>query len=150
MSLLGLLDAHNLAYLDSHDSLTNKLSYPGYALKRVTRLGPRKSLAYVREHLFKRSEPASTPARSEIAVAQKMVRTAVRAYQPKKYEGSVLLLLASDRPPHLDLSAGWQSVVAHNLDIQYLDGHRHDLLKLPNVRNVVDAIVSNLESTTDE
>lgn len=151
VSLLVLLDAPNLAHLESHGSLTSKLSYPGYALKRVTRLGPRMSLAYFREHLFKRAEPASTPARSEIAVAQKMVRAAVLAYQPENYEGKVLLLLASDRAPHLDLSPGWQSVVApHNLHIQYLDGHRHDLLKVPNVRNVVDAIVSNLESATDE
>jgi thioesterase domain-containing protein len=151
VSLLVLLDAPNLAYLESHDSLTSKLSYPSYALKRVTRLGPRMSFAYFREHLFKRAEPASTPARSEIAVAQKMVRTAVRAYQPKKYDGKVLLLLASDRAPHLNLAPGWESVVApHNLHIQYLDGHRHDLLKAPKVRNVVDAIVSHLESTTAE
>ena len=151
VSLLVLLDSPNLAYLESHDSLTNRLTYPGYALRRVARIGPRMSYAYFREHVFKRVEPTSTPARSEITVAQRMVRTAVRAYQPKKYEGKALLLLASDRAPHLNLAPGWQSVVApHNLRIQYLDGHRHDLLKVPNVHNVVDAIVSHLESTTDE
>jgi amino acid adenylation domain-containing protein len=151
VSLLVLLDAPNLAYQESHGSFTSKWRYPGYALKRVARLGPRMSFAYFREHLFKRAEPASTPARSEIAVAQKMVRTAVRVYEPKEYEGKVLLLLASDRAPHLNLAPGWESVVApHNLHIQYLDGHRHDLLKVPKVRNVVDAIVSRLESTTDE
>jgi thioesterase domain-containing protein len=145
VSLLVLLDAPNLAYIKSHDSLTKKLSYPGYALKRVARLGPRKSVAYFREHLFKRVEPTPTSAGSEIALAQVMVRTAVGAYQPKKYEGKVLLLMASDRAPHLDLSPGWQSVVApHNLHIQYLDGHRSDLLKAPNVRRVLDAIVSHL------
>jgi hypothetical protein len=30
-----------------------------------------------------------------------------------------------------------------------LDGHRNDLLKVPNVQSVVDAIVSHLTSTTD-
>jgi amino acid adenylation domain-containing protein len=150
VSLLVLLDAPNLAYLKAHGSLISKLSYPGYLLKRVARLGPQKIFADFRERLFKYAESASTRAGSEI-VAQEMVRTAVRAYQPTKYEGKVLLLLASDRAPHLDLTPGWQSVVApHDLDIQYMDGHRSDLLKVTNVRNVADAIVSHLESKTDE
>jgi amino acid adenylation domain-containing protein len=151
VSLLVLLDSPNLPYMESHDSLTSRWSYPGYAFKRATRIGPQKSFAYFREHLFKGEEPAPEAAKSEISLAQKMVRTAVLAYHPQKYEGKVLLLLASDRAPHLNLAPGWQSVVApDNLHMQYLDGHRHDLLKVPNVRNVVDAIVSRLESTTDE
>jgi amino acid adenylation domain-containing protein len=151
VSLLVLLDSPNLAYLEAHDSLANRLSYPGYALRRVARIGPRMSFTYFRKRLFKRVEPASTPARLEIAVAQEMVKRAVLAYQPEPYEGRVLLLLASERSPHLDLLPGWQSVVApHNMHIRYLAGHRSDLLKLPKVRNVVDAIVSHLESTTDE
>jgi amino acid adenylation domain-containing protein len=148
VSLLVLLDSPNLAYMEAHDSLTSRLSYPGYALRRVARIGPRMSFTYFREHLFKRVEPTSTPARLEIAVAQEMVKRAVLAYQPEKYEGKVLLLLASERSPHLDLLPGWQSVVApHGLHIQYLDGHRSDLLKLPKVRKVVDAIVSHLGSS---
>jgi amino acid adenylation domain-containing protein len=151
VSLLVLLDSPNLAYLEAHDSLANRLSYPGYALRRVARIGPRMSFTYFRKRLFKRVEPASTPARLEIAVAQEMVKRAVLAYQPENYEGRVLLLLASERSPHLDLLPGWQSVVApHNMHIRYLAGHRSDLLKLPKIRNVVDAIVSHLESTTDE
>jgi amino acid adenylation domain-containing protein len=151
VSLLVLLDSPNLAHLEAHKSLTNRLSYPGYALRRVARIGPRMSFTAFRERLFKRVEPTSTPARLEIAVAQEMVKRAVVAYQPENYEGKVLLLLASERSPHLDLLPGWQSVVApHNMHIQYLAGHRSDLLKLPKVRNVVDAIVSHLESTTDE
>jgi thioesterase domain-containing protein len=149
VSLLVLLDAPNLAYLDSHDSLANKLSYPGYALKRAARLGLRISWAHLREQLHKRLARMPKSARSEMTVAQAMVKAAVSAYQPKKYEGKVLLLMASERPAHMNLLPGWHSVIPYNLHTQYLDGHRNDLLKEPNVQSVVDAIVSHLTSATD-
>ena len=149
VSLLVLLDAPNLAYLRSHDSLADKLSYPGYALKRAARLGLQITLAHLREQLHKRIDRTPKSARSEMTVAQAMVKAAVSAYQPKKYEGKVLLLMASERPAHMNLLPGWQSVIPHNLHTQYLDGHRNDLLKVPNVQSVVDAIVSHLTSTTD-
>ena len=40
-----------------------------------------------------------------------MIEAAALAYQPEKYEGKVLLLLASDRPPHVNFLPGWQAVV---------------------------------------
>jgi amino acid adenylation domain-containing protein len=149
VSLLVLLDAPNLAYLKSHDSLANKLTYPGYALKRAVRLGLRMSLAHLREQLHKRVDRTPKSVRSEMTVAQAMVKAAVSTYQPKKYESKVLLLMASERPAHMDLLSGWQSVIPHNLHTQYLDGHRNDLLKVPNVRSVVDAIVCHLTATAD-
>jgi thioesterase domain-containing protein/aryl carrier-like protein len=149
VSLLVLLDAPNLAYLKSHDSLANKLSYPGYALKRAARLGLRISLAHLREQLHKRVDRTPKSTRSEMTVAQAMVKAAVSAYQPKKYGGKVLLLMASERPAHMNLLPGWQSVIPHNLHTQYLDGHRNDLLKVPYVQSVVDAIFSHLTSTAD-
>jgi thioesterase domain-containing protein len=79
-----------------------------------------------------------------------MLNAAVLAYQPEKYEGKLLLLLASEHPPHLNLLPGWQAVVPRNLYPQYVDGHHRDLLKAPNVRRVADAIVSHLISVTDE
>jgi hypothetical protein len=84
-----------------------------------------------------------------MTVAQAMVKAAVSAYQPKKYEGKVLLLMASERPAHMNLLPGWQSVIPYNLHTQYLDGHRNDLLKVPYVQSVVDAIFSHLTSTAD-
>jgi amino acid adenylation domain-containing protein len=149
VSLLVLLDAPNLAYLGSHDSLADKLTYPGYVLKRAARLGLRTGVAHLREQLHKRLENKPKSDKSEMTVAQEMVKAAVSAYQPKKYEGKVLLLMASERPAHMDLLPGWQSVVPHDLHPQYLNGHRNDLLKPPNVRHVVDAIVSHLTSATD-
>ena len=146
VSLLVLLDAPNLSYLESCDSLTRKFSYVRYLLKRAARLGLRMSLVYLREHLHKRfARTVGTRSdRTEITVAKEMLNAAVLAYQPKRYEGKLLLLLASEHPPHLDLLPGWRAVVPRNLHPQYVDGHHRDLLKAPNVRGVAEAIVSHL------
>jgi hypothetical protein len=91
----------------------------------------------------------SRSARSEMRVAQDLVRAAVFAYRPKQYEGKVLLLMATERAPHLDLLAGWQAVVPNNLHTEYVVGHRRDLLKMPTVRLVADIIVSHLTPTVN-
>ena len=75
VSLLVLLDAPNLSYLESCDSLTRKLSYLRYLLKRAARLGLRMSLVYLREHLLKRFARTveTKSARTEMTVAQEMI-----------------------------------------------------------------------------
>ena len=78
-----------------------------------------------------------------------MLNAAVLAYQPEKYEGKVLLLLASDRPPHVNLLPGWQAVVPLSLHTHYVDGHHAELLHKDNVQSVAGAILSHLISTTD-
>ena len=64
----------------------------------------------------------------------------------KMYDGKVLLILASEHPPHVNLLPGWQDVVPHNLTAQYVDGHHRDLLKDRSVPRVTDLIVSHLTS----
>jgi thioesterase domain-containing protein/acyl carrier protein len=151
VSVLVLLDAPNLSYLESHDSLTNKLSYLGYLLKKATRLGLRISLGKLRMRLLHRfPRTVRTKSRStELQVAQDMIEAAARAYQPEKYEGKVLLILASDRPPHVNLLPGWQAVVPLSLHTHYVDGHHAELLHKDNVQSVAGAILSHLISTTD-
>jgi thioesterase domain-containing protein len=78
------------------------------------------------------------------------LQAAALAYQPEKYEGKVLLILASERPPHVNFLAGWQEVVPHGLCTQYVEGHHRDLLKGESVRSVADAIVSYLTSATGD
>jgi thioesterase domain-containing protein len=85
-----------------------------------------------------------------MSVAQEMIEAAASAYQPEKYDGKVLLLLASDRPPHVNFLPGWQSVVPRNLHTQYVHGHHSELTEAPNVQSVADAIVSHLMSTSDD
>jgi amino acid adenylation domain-containing protein len=144
VSVVLMLDAPNLTYSRSHESLTNKVGYSRYALKRAARLGLTTTLTYLGEHLQRHLRCLSRSAGSEMRVAQDLVRSAVFAYRPKQYEGKVLLLMATERAPHLDLLAGWQAVVPNNLHTEYVVGHRRDLLQMPTMRLVADIIVSHL------
>jgi hypothetical protein len=87
---------------------------------------------------------------AEVTVAQEKCEAAALAYQPETYEGKVLLLLASERPPHVNILPRWQAVLPRDLHTQYLDGRHSDLLKAENVRSVADAIVSCLIHATDD
>jgi hypothetical protein len=114
-------------------------------VRRAARLGLRISLVYLRERLHKHLTRTSKAVRSEIRVAREMIHAAVLAYRPQRYEGKVLLLLASERPPHLNLLPGWLAVVPGNLHTQYVDAHRRNLLDPENAQTVADAIVSHLK-----
>lgn len=149
VSLLVLLDPPNPAYLEPCDSLARKVSYLRYAVKRAVRLGPRFCLVHFREQMLKRFSRivARKSNRTKMRVA---LRAAALAYQPERYEGNVLLILATERPPYLDFLPGWQQVVPHSLHARYIDGHHCDLLKVKCVRSVSDAIVSHLASATED
>jgi amino acid adenylation domain-containing protein len=152
VSLLVLLDPPNPSYLDSCDSLTRKVSYLGYLVKRAGRLGPRLSFLYFREHLLRRlpSPIRSNPVRTERRIAQEMIETAAFEYQPKQYQGKVLLLLASERPPHVNFLPGWQAVIPDQLHTQYVQGHHRELIAGPYVESIADAIVYHLNSPFGE
>jgi thioesterase domain-containing protein len=106
-------------------------------------------LIYFREHLLKNFARTvrTKAAETEMRIA---LQAAALAYEPKSYEGEVLLLLASERPPHVDFLPGWQAVVSRNLHAQYVEGHHRDFLEGKNARSVADAIVSHLMSATEE
>jgi thioesterase domain-containing protein len=146
VSLLVLLDPPNPSYLDSCDSPTRRLSYLRYIVKRAVKLGPRVSLKYLREHLFKHLPRPMRFGfiRPQMTFAQEIIETAAFEYQPMKYEGKVLLLLASERPPHVNFFPGWQAVVPRSMHMQYVDGHHRDLTKAPYVKGVADAILYHL------
>src|SRR6202034_571303 len=122
------------------------------ALKRAARLGLRTSLVYFRQHMRVRSARRKKPEspRTEMRVTREMIEEAARLYKPEKYEGNVLLLLASDRPRHKDFLPGWQAIVPHNLHTHFVDGHHLEFAKPQNVPLVVGAIVSHLVSATDD
>ncbi len=152
VSLLVLLDAPNPSYAKSHERVADKLSYPRYLVKRAAQIGLRQSSVYVGELLHNRltSTLRTKSARTEMRVAQEMIEAAARAYQPQKYEGKTLLVLASDRPPHRDYLPGWQAIVRHNLHTQYVDGHHRDFLEAQNVRIIADAITSQIRPTAND
>jgi amino acid adenylation domain-containing protein len=145
VSLLVLVDPPNPSYIESLDSPRRVASYLRYVAQRARRLGLRTSLTYVGEHIAKRFKRAVTPRslKTETAIAQELIEAAAFAYEPQKYDGKVLLMLASERPPHVDILPGWQAVVPQ-LHTEILTAHHRDLLKVQNARRVADAIVSHL------
>jgi amino acid adenylation domain-containing protein len=145
VSLLVLVDPPNPSCIKSLDSPKRVASYLRYVGQRARRLGLRTSLTYVGEHITKGFKRAVTPRslKTEAAVAQELIEAAALAYEPQKYDGKVLLLLASERPPHVDILPGWQAVVPQ-LHTEILTAHHRDLLKVQNARRVADAIVSHL------
>ena len=153
VSLLVLLDAPNPSFLKSRDSLRSKLRYLRYAMERAARVGPRSSFRNFRERLLKQL-PRSirlNSFRTDMSIPHEMIEAAAaRGYQPKKYEEKVLLILASERPPHLNFLPGWQAVVPHDLHARYVEGHRRDLMKAPYLNRVADAILYHLNSSSAE
>jgi thioesterase domain-containing protein/aryl carrier-like protein len=149
VSLLVIVDAPNPARIEPSDALMDKISYLGYILKRSGHLGPRQSLIYLREHLLKLFGRAAkaTSANTEMGVA---LQAAALAYRPVQYDGNVLLILASEHPPHANFLSGWREVFPGNLHTKYVGWHHRDLSKSKSVPSVADAIVSYLACPTDE
>lgn len=146
VSLLVLLDARNPSHLEQRGSLLLKMRRAKYALERIRRAGWRKSAGDYRRRLFKRLSiwANRTYAKTELGAAQEMIEAAARTYRPRKYQGRVLLLLASDRPPQVDYLEGWRSVIAGDFHFQYVDGHHSELIRIPHVRGVAEAINAHL------
>jgi hypothetical protein len=147
-----LLDPPNPSYLVSCDSLARKLHYLQYALRRAERLGPRITFAYVREHLFKylaRSLNLKST-RTERGIAQQMIEAAAFEYRPRRHDGKVLLLLASERAPHVNFLPGWEAVIPANLHTQYVDAHHRELPEHRTPGGVADAIIRQLSLAGEE
>lgn len=75
---------------------------------------------------------------------RKMIADAAPAYRGERYEGKVLMLLASDPSPRVNLLLEWQAIIPNNLQTEYVAGHHSDLMKPPYVQNIADAIASHL------
>jgi amino acid adenylation domain-containing protein len=148
VSLLVLLNAPNPSCLGSIESFSRKMAYMGYVVKRATRLGLQKTVVYALERVFKGFSHMAGQIRITKGSAHQLTEVAAYAYQPPKYDGNVLLLLASERPPHVNLAPGWQAVVTGDLKIEYLDVHHRDLLKTENVPRIADAIACRLAFKT--
>ncbi len=146
VSLLVLIDSPNPCYVPSRDLLSRQLAYIPYCVKRIAKLGFRAGLIDLRRRLAKpvARVAGSASCRTEMKVAQEMVEVAARCYKPKKYDRSVLLLLASERPPHLDLRAGWQAVVPVDLHTHYIHAHHFDFSSPQNLATIGDVIASYL------
>jgi hypothetical protein len=121
-----------------------------YLLKQASKLGIRNSAAKLYRYLLHGSEGSrkTESAKTEVDVAQEMIEAAAAVYQPRLYDGRVLLVLAAERPPHLDFLPDWQALVPLSLHTEYLDGQHNDLTKGKNVQQVAETIFAHLPATT--
>ena len=152
VGLLVLVDPPNPSYIVPYNPIKRALHYLPYVLQRAVKLGPRISLMYLGGHIVKYFERIFKTKSyvTETRIGQKAIEAAAVKYQPKIYDGKVLLLLASERPPHKDFLPGWQAVVPNRLHTQYINAHHRDLLKGENASGVADVITSNLKSENPE
>lgn len=147
--LLVLVDPPNPSYIQSLDSLQRLASYLLYVLRRAGKLGLRTSLAYMTEHVTRGVNRILKPqsAKSETTLTQELIESAAIAYVPQKYDGKVLLVLASERPPHSNFLPGWQAVVP-DLHTEVINAHHRDLFKANNALRVAEAIIAQLGSAS--
>jgi amino acid adenylation domain-containing protein len=147
VSLLIILDAKNASHPEPIEPVALKLKQMRYSWKRTRRVGYGQSIIDLRKRILKRLALITKKqyAKTELGIAQEIIEAAARTYNPQKYEGNVLLLLASDRPPGVDFLEGWQAVASNKLQVHYVQGHHSDLIHLPCVRSVADTIKSELD-----
>ena len=135
-------------YLKSHRAWITRLRHPRFYSYRAARmLGWRRSLADLWRRTIQCS-PSSIRSRFpavENHVAHGMIVNAASDYQPAKYEGKVLLLMAKERDPLFDFLSGWKSVVPSNLHAFYVQGRHLELITSKNVREVATLIQNTLK-----
>ena len=146
VSLLVLLDPPNPSYMVPH-ARAPRLTEPTYLVRRMARLGARTTAIKVVDRLIKpfgwsieRSKRPEMPSSPD----QLLIETAARHYRPRKYNGRVLLLLASDHSRHVNFLPGWRAVMDDNLHVEHVDAHHDDLIHPPVVNIVANAIVSQV------
>jgi thioesterase domain-containing protein len=143
VSLLVLVDPPSPLYLKSKDAMSSKFTQPLYLLSRATHMGLRRALLRSGQRVAERlrtSMGVKAKAMKE-GPAQQLIETSAKEYYPERYDGRVLLLLASERPPHVDFLPSWKAVIPENLHIHYVSGHHNDLMKAPCVGEIAEAIV---------
>ncbi len=74
-----------------------------------------------------------------------MVENAAFKYEPARYEGKVILILARERDPLFDFLPGWKSLVPRDLSAFYVQGRHRGLITPNNVREVAGIIQTALE-----
>ena len=147
VSLLVLLDAPSPDYLKTYNSITARLMRPRYRLERMVRLGMRQTLLNLRRRLIKYSliSAGAKFAWAEFNEAHKMIEHAAFEYIPRRYEGKVLLLLATEQIPHGEFLSGWQAIVSDNLCTSLVKGYHRELMTPRNVRSIAEIILSHLK-----
>jgi hypothetical protein len=106
---------------------------------------------YLRERILKR---LPRPVKRTLNIpnpnaAQQLIESAVYDYDPARYGGEALLLLASGRVSHETALAGWRSLIPFTLRTHYINAYHRELMESPNVEQIARAIVHHLPPGND-
>lgn len=148
VKLLVVIDPPTPACGGNGGSLERRWVYLRYVMKRAEWLGIRTTLLYSLERVVK-TLPRPIWKRfgvEEIHVAQRMLESAVYAYEPRGYDRTVLLLLASGQPWHVDSLAHWRGLASGNLRLEYVQAYHRELMEPENARRIAQIIASQLSS----
>jgi len=145
--ILILLDCPGPASIGLPRPFSPRLRNLGYILKRSARLGPAVTISRICSRIADTCSPRPTSkdrCRS-LETLERTIEASIAKYRPERYEGSALLLLASDHAPHLDFARDWDGMF-RSMSVQYFQGHHDDLWKRPQMREIVTKISSYLRS----
>jgi amino acid adenylation domain-containing protein len=148
VALVVLLDVPDHSSFHSCATLAAKLAYLRYLTRRALESGFQKSWRYCKVLAWNKIARLlpTRGAAMEISIAQEIIEAAAKSYRPETYKGNVLLVLASNRPPHRDFLPGWQAVVTEGLHTHYIQAHHRDLLEPQHVRSIANAITQLIAS----
>jgi thioesterase domain-containing protein len=121
---------------------------PVYLFRRLAKIGARNAVLKVRKRIYDRIgylRDAGSGAKRRDRQIDEMMRSALRSYEPPAYDGQLLLLLASDHAPHVNLMQEWNWLISENFRTQYVPGHHDELMEATHAGPVADAIRSMLE-----
>jgi amino acid adenylation domain-containing protein len=153
VSLVILLDVPSPDYYRPAE-LSKLIRRPVYVTKRLKQLGLRKTLVRLLERASQKiqvkAERALVPEHS--IRTQEIMETAAYRYTPKRYEGDVALIMASeltpDSPPHEHFLPWWRGIISKTLHEHEIDAIHLDLVEGAAVIQVAEAISSHINQTT--
>jgi amino acid adenylation domain-containing protein len=152
VSLLVMVDTPTPSYLKLRYMTSARLSQPFYLMKRLARHGFRKSLVLLGKRLRELTNTEKKVPETEKEIAHELVVDAANnAYQPVKYEGEVLLIVAAHHAPHVDFISGWQAFVpSHLLHTHLLNAHHRELIEARHLQAAAEIILAQLRPQARE
>jgi amino acid adenylation domain-containing protein len=151
LPILILVDCPGPASIRRFHPFSPRLRDLRYILKRSVRLGPAGTISKIRTRLADActSRPKSRERVRSLETLERTFEASIPKYRPERYDGSALLLLASDRAPHLDLAGEWEEFV-RSMSVQYIQGHHDDMSKESQTREIAAKISSYLRSLDEK
>jgi thioesterase domain-containing protein len=115
-------------------------------LSKKARFAPRKLQSQVWRRIYQSYENFGRPLPRMLKDVKEFNSLAVRAYEPKVYDGKVTLFWASeDLRSSIDLVEGWRVLAGGGIEVHEIPGSHLDIIKEPHVGELAAKLSSRLE-----